>query len=205
MNKEGHDDANCCTDLCSLAPRSYLSPLILTPGILHTTLTPTQIPYPLTRNASVNSEGHEPEADPYYFVFEFGRRICPGRILADANLYISIAQCIAAAFTIIKPVQDGKQVDLRAELRAGAISNSAPYKVNITPRTPRYDEHIQAVGDGISVGEESCRGAWGFDSGFQDFLSFFFLTWFAILSCYLMDSLERHRGPFVVVVVIGIC
>ncbi|KAB8261239.1 cytochrome P450 [Aspergillus pseudonomiae] len=89
-------------------------------------------------------EGHDPEANPYYFVFGFGRRVCPGRTLADANLYISIAQSVAA-FTITKPIQDGKEVDLRAEYQAGAISHPMSYKVTITPRSPRYEELIRAV------------------------------------------------------------
>ena len=70
--------------------------------------------------------------------------MCPGRTLADANLYISIAQSVAA-FTITKPIQDGKEVDLRAEYQAGAISHPMSYKVTITPRSPRYEELIRAV------------------------------------------------------------
>ncbi|KAE8375526.1 cytochrome P450 [Aspergillus bertholletiae] len=89
-------------------------------------------------------EGHDPETNPYYFVFGFGRRVCPGRTLADTNLYISIAQSVAA-FTVTKPTRDGKEVDLRPEYQAGAISHPVPYKVNITPRSPRYEELIRAV------------------------------------------------------------
>ncbi|OGM40602.1 cytochrome P450 monooxygenase [Aspergillus bombycis] len=89
-------------------------------------------------------EGHDPEANPYYFVFGFGRRVCPGRTLADANLYISIAQSVAA-FAITKPTQNGKEVNLRAEYQASAISHPMPYKVTITPRSPRYEALIRAV------------------------------------------------------------
>ncbi|KAK6814883.1 hypothetical protein RU639_009687 [Aspergillus parasiticus] len=89
-------------------------------------------------------EGHEPEANPYYLVFGFGRRVCPGRTLADANLYISISQSVAA-FTITKPIRDGKEVDLRAEYQSGAISHPVPYNVTITPRSPRYEELIRSV------------------------------------------------------------
>ncbi|KAE8164000.1 cytochrome P450 [Aspergillus tamarii] len=89
-------------------------------------------------------EGHDPEANPYYLVFGFGRRVCPGRTLADANLYISIAQSVAA-FTIAKPTRDGKEIDLRAEYQAGAISHPVPYNVSIKPRRPRYEELIREV------------------------------------------------------------
>jgi len=51
--------------------------------------------------------GDKPEADPGLVVFGFGRRVCPGRLLADASLYITLAM-ILWSFDV-SPIQvDGK-------------------------------------------------------------------------------------------------
>ncbi|EAU32638.1 predicted protein [Aspergillus terreus NIH2624] len=39
----------------------------------------------------IDTATHKAERDPYYYSFGFGRRVCPGRTLADANIYITMA------------------------------------------------------------------------------------------------------------------
>ncbi|THC93362.1 hypothetical protein EYZ11_007154 [Aspergillus tanneri] len=39
-------------------------------------------------------ENYTPETNPEAFVFGFGRRICPGRILADSSLYLMAKKCL---------------------------------------------------------------------------------------------------------------
>lgn len=51
--------------------------------------------------------GDKPEQDPMEFAFGFGRRICPGRYLADAAVWIIMAKLLAA-FDVLPPVKDGK-------------------------------------------------------------------------------------------------
>ncbi|GKZ23616.1 hypothetical protein AbraIFM66951_009891 [Aspergillus brasiliensis] len=46
--------------------------------------------------------GPKPERDPHFLVFGFGRRVCPGRTLADANVYFTVSQALAV-FEISKP------------------------------------------------------------------------------------------------------
>ncbi|KAL4900392.1 hypothetical protein BDW74DRAFT_188242 [Aspergillus multicolor] len=87
--------------------------------------------------------GDSPERDPH-FVFGYGRRICPGRILAESNLYLTIATSLAA-FEVVKPVVDGAEVDVQPHFLPGIISHPAPFKMAIKLRDPKYGELIRSV------------------------------------------------------------
>lgn len=89
-------------------------------------------------------EGHTPEMDPHYLSFGFGRRVCPGRTLADSNVYLNIVQALVV-FNISKPVRDGKEVDVQPVFLAGSISHPAPFESSIKPRSPGYEALIRAA------------------------------------------------------------
>lgn len=93
--------------------------------------------------------GDSPERDPHSLAFGFGRRICPGRILADSNLYLTISTSLAA-FDISKAVRDGKEIDLQPHFLPGMVSHPAPFVVGIKPRDPKYEEIIRSVEDELS-------------------------------------------------------
>ncbi|KAL1965863.1 hypothetical protein VTN77DRAFT_4996 [Rasamsonia byssochlamydoides] len=89
--------------------------------------------------------GPTPEPDPHTFAFGFGRCICPGRLLADSTLYLSIAKSLAV-FNITKPVdENGREVEPVVEFLPGVISHPAPFKTRITPRSPKHEELIHSV------------------------------------------------------------
>lgn len=88
--------------------------------------------------------GHIPESDPYQLSFGFGRRACPGRTLADSNVYLNIAQSLAL-FNISKAVRDGKEVDVQPVFQAGSISHPAPFECSITPRSAGHEALIRAT------------------------------------------------------------
>jgi cytochrome P450 len=89
--------------------------------------------------------GKEPEPDPGQFVFGFGRRICPGKILADNTLFLSIAQSLAV-FDITKPVDEaGKEVEPVVEMEPGVISHPKPFKCAIKPRSSRHEALIRSI------------------------------------------------------------
>lgn len=92
----------------------------------------------------LEDDGHEAEMDPHGLVFGFGRRICPGRFLADNTVYLSVAQSLAV-FNITTAVEDGKEVDIKPEFHAGVISHPVPWKFNITPRCPAHEALILSV------------------------------------------------------------
>ncbi|KAJ5281712.1 hypothetical protein N7478_007084 [Penicillium angulare] len=88
--------------------------------------------------------GHPPAPDPHRLVFGFGRRACPGRILADSNIFLTVAQCLAT-FNISKPVENGKVQDITAVFNPGLISHPAPYKVSIYPRSPKHRALVESL------------------------------------------------------------
>ncbi|PGH04426.1 hypothetical protein AJ79_07082 [Helicocarpus griseus UAMH5409] len=84
--------------------------------------------------------GLKPERDPHTLAFGFGRRACPGRVVADTNLYLTIAQALAA-FNI------SKAKDFEPEFLPGVVSHPAPFEVNIEARSKKYEEMVQSVKD----------------------------------------------------------
>ncbi|OTA95517.1 hypothetical protein M434DRAFT_393743 [Hypoxylon sp. CO27-5] len=91
-------------------------------------------------------EGREPEPDPHMFVFGFGRRICPGRYLADNALYLNIAQSLAV-FSISKAVENGQEIEPIIKPEPGVVSHPSPYKNILKPRSPHHERLIRSIED----------------------------------------------------------
>ena len=101
---------------------------------------------------------HDPEAfiperytEPYNelpatnFTFGFGRRICPGKVLADANLFLTFAQSLAV-FNIRKALDDqGKEIEPVHTFSAGVIGRPGPFGARITPRSSQHENLIKQV------------------------------------------------------------
>ncbi|KAN0082680.1 Cytochrome P450 [Tylopilus felleus] len=86
----------------------------------------------------LNADGTTENADvldPATAAFGYGRRICPGRFMADATLYISIA-CILSVFDI-RPGKDenGNPVQVKADFESGMICHPKSFAYAITPRS----------------------------------------------------------------------
>ena len=47
----------------------------------------------------------KPEPDPHDIIFGFGRRECPGKLVADMELFLAFA-CSLAVFDIKRPVDE---------------------------------------------------------------------------------------------------
>jgi cytochrome P450 len=88
--------------------------------------------------------GQEPAPDPSQFVFGFGRRICPGRLLADNALYLSIAQSLAV-FDIGKAVEGGVEIQPEVKFTPGVVSHPQPYRYRITPRSSDHRALIMSI------------------------------------------------------------
>lgn len=86
----------------------------------------------------------QPEPDPHSVVFGFGRRVCPGQILADNALFLNIAQSLAV-FNIGKPVENGQVVEPTVKFEPGVISHPAPFKVSIKPRSAHHEGLIKGL------------------------------------------------------------
>jgi len=89
-------------------------------------------------------DGRHPEPDPHTLSFGFGRRICPGRELADSSIFLSIAQSLAV-FNVTRIVENGKEVDPVMRFQLGIISHPAPYETSVKPRSPGHEALIRSV------------------------------------------------------------
>lgn len=92
----------------------------------------------------LSENGHVPERDPNAFAFGFGRRICPGKALANADIYLTIAQAVAS-LSIKNPVKNGKEIPVKAEFLPGVISHPAPFEVTVKPRSKGHEELIREI------------------------------------------------------------
>ncbi|KAF5325182.1 hypothetical protein D9619_009907 [Psilocybe cf. subviscida] len=85
--------------------------------------------------------GSNPEPDPRNIYYGFGRRICPGRLLADASVFITIAMSLAVS-NIEKVTQDGKDVEVTYEQMAGSISHCKPFECSVKPRSKKAESLV---------------------------------------------------------------
>ena len=85
-----------------------------------------------------------PAPDPEDYVFGFGRRICPGRLLAESSVWLTVAKSLAA-FNVGKEFKVGKEVEPRVEFTSGIISRPLPFKSHVKARSTKYEELIRAV------------------------------------------------------------
>ena len=90
------------------------------------------------------TDGRTPEPDPHSLVFGFGRRICPGRILADSALFLNVAQSLAV-FNISKIMQNGQEVEPIVKFQPGVVSHPVPYQTAIKPRSPQHEALIRSI------------------------------------------------------------
>lgn len=75
-------------------------------------------------------------------VWGFGRRVCPGRVLADSNVYLIFAQSLAV-FNIGKAVDErGAEIEPEIKFSPGVISHPVPFKCKITPRSIEHEKLI---------------------------------------------------------------
>ncbi|KAH7931282.1 cytochrome P450 [Leucogyrophana mollusca] len=88
------------------------------------------------------SEGEEAETDPHNVCFGFGRRQCPGIVLAETSLFIECALTLAV-FNISKATENGRLVTPKVEQTTGTISHPKPFKFSLTPRSAKALELVQ--------------------------------------------------------------
>ncbi|KAJ5594389.1 uncharacterized protein N7459_000597 [Penicillium hispanicum] len=113
---------------------------ILMPNIWAFNHDPTVHPEPsqFRPERYLSDEGRDTEPDPHDTVFGFGRRICPGRLVADTSLFLTIAHTIAV-FDITKSTdQDGKEIDPPVEFTPGLLSHPVPYTCAFTARSEQH-------------------------------------------------------------------
>ncbi|KAF8181626.1 cytochrome P450 [Pholiota molesta] len=91
---------------------------------------------------------HLSPTDPLSVAFGYGRRICPGRHTAEAQVWISIA-CILSVFDICPPLDEhGHSVKIEPAFSSkGMICHPLPFKFSMKPRSPRSRSLIDQTED----------------------------------------------------------
>jgi cytochrome P450 len=85
------------------------------------------------------------EPNPRSFVFGFGRRICPGRLLADSTIFVTIAQTLAV-FDIRKGIdENGREIEPPLGATPGVVSHPLPFQCRLVPRSEKHAELIRSV------------------------------------------------------------
>ncbi|KAI0092639.1 cytochrome P450 [Irpex rosettiformis] len=83
------------------------------------------------------------ETFPANSVFGWGRRICPGRHLAEATIWLAIAR-ILAVFTISKAKDaNGNTIDPDIKWDTGLVRHPEPFLFDIVPRDDKASEFIK--------------------------------------------------------------
>ncbi|TXB99903.1 hypothetical protein FocTR4_00014535 [Fusarium oxysporum f. sp. cubense] len=85
------------------------------------------------------------EPHPNFASFGFGRRVCPGRFLADESLFISISRLLST-FDIKKAVDGrGNEIEPQISITPGMISHIRDFPYDIKPRSEKYADMIRQV------------------------------------------------------------
>ena len=96
--------------------------------------------------------GGNPEKDPFSLVFGFGRRICPGRELAESTVYLCAAMSLAV-FNIVKPPNR----ELEVKFASGLVCKPERFDVSIKSRNKNAEDLIKLIGNEESFGSGSAE------------------------------------------------
>jgi cytochrome P450 len=97
------------------------------------------------------------QPDPRQFVFGYGRRICPGRYVADNALFLTIAQ-VLAVFDIRKVVGgDGKDLKPKVGFTPGVISHPEPFRCKIKVKGKEHEKLVRRAQEEHPVGKSDAE------------------------------------------------
>ncbi|KNZ79591.1 O-methylsterigmatocystin oxidoreductase [Termitomyces sp. J132] len=92
-------------------------------------------------------EGHTPELDPKTYIFGFGRRACPGKDFANANMFITIAMTLSVFEISRGKDENGMEIEPRCEFEGGTVSHPLPFAFSLKARSPEAEYLIRTVND----------------------------------------------------------
>ncbi|RYN17079.1 O-methylsterigmatocystin oxidoreductase [Alternaria tenuissima] len=107
---------------------------------------PSVYPSPMTFNPDrfLDTPIHKAEPDPRNWIFGYGRRVCPGRYVADNAVFMTIAQTLAV-FKVEKLVANGETVEPELKFEPGVVSHPVPYRTSVTPRSEKHAQLIRTA------------------------------------------------------------
>ncbi|KAF1979833.1 cytochrome P450 [Bimuria novae-zelandiae CBS 107.79] len=94
---------------------------------------------------------------PTDVVFKFGRRICPGRALADSPLFLTFAQALAVF--VIRPAakNSGEEIINVHTIRPGLVAALDPFEVTIRPRSEAHAAMIEQLSGKYPAAESDAK------------------------------------------------
>ncbi|KAF2119330.1 cytochrome P450 monooxygenase [Lophiotrema nucula] len=92
------------------------------------------------------------EPPPDNVIWGFGRRICSGRVFADASIYLTCVQSLAV-LNVSKAVDElGNEIEPKIGLQGGAIGRPTPFSCRIRFKSKDHEELVRrAVGSFASA------------------------------------------------------
>jgi len=84
-------------------------------------------------------DSSQPELDPASWAFGFGRRICPGKALAENSVFILIASILASFHISLMPGED-----LHPDFELNLVSYPKPFKCKIVPRSAEHADMVRS-------------------------------------------------------------
>ncbi|KAL0949266.1 hypothetical protein HGRIS_009344 [Hohenbuehelia grisea] len=92
------------------------------------------------KHGKLNRDVKDPTA-----AFGFGRRICPGRYMAQHTMWIAVASMLAV-FDIKKAVdEDGNTIHPSHEYTSALVSTPLPFQYSLKPRSPEAEKLIRSA------------------------------------------------------------
>ncbi|KAF5385581.1 hypothetical protein D9757_006773 [Collybiopsis confluens] len=79
--------------------------------------------------------------------FGFGRRVCPGRYMADNTVWLTIASVLATLNLGKAKDEAGSEIEVSEEFTNAFFCHPKPYKCSIAPRSPSAKGLILAAED----------------------------------------------------------
>jgi cytochrome P450 len=87
--------------------------------------------------------------DTVSFVWGFGRRICPGRHLAEASIWSAMVSMLAVFKFSRAKDETGREIEIEPHWHGGLTVRPMPFPCSITPRNADMDitalQHLIAV------------------------------------------------------------
>ncbi|EPS94370.1 hypothetical protein FOMPIDRAFT_1038865 [Fomitopsis schrenkii] len=93
----------------------------------------------VTEKVGVNGDIN---ADPRTFAFGYGRRVCPGRIIADDTLFILVATVLSAFEISDAIIEEGKPATPLTPYVGDLMCRPPPFRCTIRPRSRNIEELI---------------------------------------------------------------
>jgi cytochrome P450 len=83
--------------------------------------------------------------DPRTACFGFGRRICPGRHLADASLFMMVSTLLATVDIVRAKDTQGNEIIPEVDVGSGALSHPKPFSWSVRPRSAHAEEMLKTA------------------------------------------------------------